>query len=82
MASLLQVSANVCCLICDLAIVLYFFYIPFQDMGTEVAQFRHEKLLREQELQRQLYEEEMITQALTQLVTEQAEIIAQLQSGE
>jgi len=51
-------------------------------LGTEVAQFRHEKLLREQELQRQLYEEEMITQALTQLVTEQGEIIAQLQSGE
>eukprot|EP00434_Breviolum_minutum_P003431 symbB.v1.2.003019.t1/scaffold113.1/size324549/17 len=53
-----------------------------KDLGTEVAQFRHEKLLREQKLQRQLYEEEMITQALTRLVTEQAEIIAQLQSGE
>ncbi|CAK9055105.1 Mitochondrial import inner membrane translocase subunit Tim10 [Durusdinium trenchii] len=51
-----------------------------REVATEVADFRYQKLQREQDLQQQLQEEEMISDALTKLIADQAEIIAKLQS--
>ena len=51
-----------------------------KEVAIEVADFRRQKLLREQELQKQLQEEEMITAALNKLIAEQGDIIAKLQT--
>eukprot|EP00438_Fugacium_kawagutii_P012645 Skav215600 [mRNA] locus=scaffold666:350019:353605:+ [translate_table: standard] len=50
----------------------------WEELGTQVAKFRCDKMVREQELQRQLQEEEMITSTLAQLVAQQAELLAKL----
>ena len=46
-----------------------------RDLAAEMAEMQRERLLREQDLQQQLEEEELITAALSQLLSQQAEAI-------